>query len=115
MKRPGHCTLCEDPVFEILQERDGEPIKVGQPLENAWRVSFRLSDGTIGDITFCAGCLDAIPNSLDEIWAKCLERFDFEETRRVGEQPKGVAEFLEHIKTLSIRKEVGRMMWTAVT
>lgn len=103
MKRPGHCTLCEEPVFDAAK-----------PRPDAWRVRFLLSDETTADITFCTKCLPAIPDSHGEIWAKVLERFDFEESHRTEEPSEAVTEFLIHIKTVSIEEEVGRMKWNTI-
>lgn len=106
MKQPGHCTLCEKPVFDLSDK----PV----PLPDAWRVRFLLSDETTADITFCASCLSDIPDSHDLIWSRVLERFDFEESRRKEKPSEAVVEFLDHIKTVSIDHEVGRMLWSAV-
>lgn len=105
MKQPGHCTLCDKPVFDMTTV---------VPLPDAWRIRFLLSDETTADITFCASCLPDIPSSHELIWSKVLERFDYEETQRVEEPSEAVTEFLSHIKTVSIEGEVGRMLWNAV-
>jgi hypothetical protein len=49
-----------EPVFEILA-----PGRLGQPLENARRVTLVLLDGTHADVTFCTDC---------EVSAKTLPR-----------------------------------------
>lgn len=108
MKQPGHCTLCDKPVFQIS---DG---KITHPLPDAWRVRFLLSDETTADMTFCVDCLPDIPESHELIWIKVLERFDFEESQRTEKPSEALAEFLSHIKTVSINREVGRMLWSAV-
>lgn len=106
MKRPGYCTLCENPVFQVVENR------IGPPLSNAWRVTFLLSDETMADMTFCSTCLPDIESAHGMIWEKVLERFDYDETQRVGEPSPSVIEFLEHIKTVSIRCETARILFS---
>ncbi len=76
-KRPGHCTLCGEPVFEIRSALGGAPgervLLVDQPLDNAIRATFQLHGGSIMDLTFCTSCIESIPTRLNEIWDNVLE------------------------------------------
>lgn len=120
MKRPGHCTICETPVREIVSKHTkgklkGEPIRFGPWLENAWRVTYLLSDGSTCDITFCDEHLDADPA---EIWGAVKERFLWEEeniaAERTAVQQNAVEKELDRVLSLMIKKEAGRRMWKYV-
>lgn len=124
MKRPGHCTLCDEPVREIVRKhtkgkKKGEPVQLGKWLDNAYRVSFLLSDGSVADMTFCKACLDnGMDNLHTEIWGRVKERFLWEEenleVERTPLQQAAVEKELNRILSLSIEKEVGRKMWLYV-
>lgn len=129
MKRPGHCTLCETPVREIVSKHTkgklkGEPIQFGPWLENAWRISYLMSDGAIADITFCENCLDITDGSFDEIRETYTERFLWEEENRAALSPaapertavqqRAVEKELDRVLGLRIEKEIGRRMWKYV-
>lgn len=120
MKRPGHCTLCDEPVREIVKKhtkgkKKGEPVQLGGWLDNAWRVSFLLSDNSIADMTFCGECVESTKNLYSEIWERVKERFLWEEevleVQRTPVQQAAVEKTLNHILEQSIEKEVGRRMW----
>ncbi len=117
MKRPGCCTLCETPVREIVSKHTkgklkGEAIQFGPWEENAWRVTYLLSDDSTADITFCHDHLDG---NYDEIWKTCTDRFLWEEQNflleRTAVQQNRVEKELDRIFALKIEKEVGRRMW----
>lgn len=126
MKRPGHCTLCETPVREIVSKHTkgklkGEPIQFGPWKENAWRVTYLMSDGSTADITFCGEHLDG---DFEEIRKIYTERFLWEEDEeirilrgnidRTAVQQSVVEKELDRIVALKIEKEVGRRMWKHV-
>lgn len=126
MKIPGYCTLCETPVQEIISKHTngklkGQPIKLGPWLENAWRISYLMSDGAIADITFCENCRDG---DFDEIRETYTERFLWEEENRSAISPvspertavqqRAVEKELDRVLSLRIEKEVGRRMWKYV-
>lgn len=77
IKRPGHCTLCDEPVFEIrsaLGGAEGERVQIiDAPLDNAIRATFQLCNGSIMDLTFCDQCILTVDTKLDEIWDNVLE------------------------------------------
>lgn len=50
-KRPGCCTRCETPVYEIADNG-----AVGRMTDRGTQVEFLLSDGTECDVTFCNDC-----------------------------------------------------------
>lgn len=117
MKRPGHCTLCETPVREIVAKHTtgplkGEPSQLGEWKDNAYRVSYLLSDGSIADITFCENCLDG---DFGEIWAAVKDRFMWEEEfmapQRTPKQQEAVDRELNRVLTLKIEKKVGQAIW----
>lgn len=71
-KKVGCCTLCDTPVFEIVQRFDpplSEPKAIGPPTDRAYKVSFVLMDGSIMYLTFCDLCT---PTKFPEIWGKVL-------------------------------------------
>lgn len=103
MKRPGYCTLCEEPVFKF---DGGRP---SFPLETAWRVNFLLTDDTSADITFCDDCLTDITENMDKIWEICLERFDFEERDRPPSPEKDA--IIAHLKDQHLVREQARTRW----
>ena len=123
MKRPGHCTLCESPVREIVSKHTkgklkGEVIQFGPWLENAWRLTYLMSDGSTADITFCEEHLDG---DFEEIRKVYTERFLWEEDKeiralkgnpeRTAVQQHAVEKELDRVLNLKIEKEVGRRMW----
>ncbi len=123
MKRPGCCTLCEIPVREVVSKHTtgklkGEAIQFGPWLENAWRVTYLMSDGSTADITFCEGHLDG---DCEEIRKSYTERFLWEEENRslicpaapprTAVQQHAVEKELDRVLNLKIEKEVGRRMW----
>ncbi len=104
MKRPGYCTLCEKPVFEFTGD------KPSRPHDDAWRVNFLLSDDTSADITFCAGCLEVLPEETGRVWEICLDAFDNDEKDRpTNDQKSG---FLVHIHEQHLVRELSRVRWT---
>lgn len=78
IKRNGCCTLCDEPVFEVIDRfpsshlRAGHPRSLGAALEGATRVSLLLTDGSSTTLSFCARCAPEIGSRLVEIWRKCL-------------------------------------------
>lgn len=126
MKRPGCCTLCETPVREVVSKHTkgklkGEAIEFGPWMENAWRVTYLMSDGSTADITFCPECFDG---DFEEIQKKYTERFLWEEDKeirvlkgnpeRTAMQQYAVEKELDRVLSLNIEKEVGRRMWKYV-
>lgn len=82
MKRIGHCTLCDEPAFEVLRVVDGIPTEIGRPLAGARRVTLVLVDGSRTDLTFCKKCevsasvLPLIHERSREAWAAQSQRSD---------------------------------------
>jgi hypothetical protein len=107
VKRPGHCTLCEEPVFKF----DGE--KPSFPLESAWRVNFLLTDDTSADITFCEECLMGLSENLEKVWEICLERFDYEERHRDEPSPEADA-VIAHLKEQHLVRIQSETRWDAL-
>ena len=69
----GCCTICDAEVFEIeLRNPDTRvPTKVGKPHADAMRTDFRMMDGTLMSLTFCAKCAaDLEPAKFPAIWAR---------------------------------------------
>ena len=104
MKRPGYCTLCEEPVFKFAE---GKPFF---PLEMAWRVDFLLSDKTIASITFCEECLKNLSENLERVWEICLERFDYEEKQRQKPSPEADA-MIAHLKEQHLVRIQSETRW----
>ena len=61
-KIAGCCSLCDNPVFEVMAVweegtlRVGEPKRLGVANDGATRVSFLLLLGGYTDMTFCVDC-----------------------------------------------------------
>ncbi len=123
MKRPGCCTLCETPVREIVSKHTkgklkGEPKELGPWLENAWRLTYLMSDDSTADITFCD---EHLQGDFDEIRKSYTDRFLWEEENRAlvcpsapsrtAVQQHAVEKELDRVLNLRIEKEVGRRMW----
>jgi hypothetical protein len=108
IKIPGCCSICDQEVFEILEKKDGIPTRVGQPKDEAQRVTFLLSGGEHMDLTFCAQCA-SVMNEEDypELWKKVLRSWEHE---LKGKEP---AWFLE-MKDKSIQSEVETNNWKKV-
>ena len=68
-KRPGCCTRCETPVYEI-----GPNGAVGRMTDLGTQVEFLLSDGTECDVTFCTTCAAALsPGDFGAVWDAVLD------------------------------------------
>ena len=92
MKTIGHCTQCDEPVFEVLathatdHPKAGRPLRLGGLVDNdAVRITYVLATGTLASITFCGKCA-ASALDIKGVWRKCLA-LAAEEIRdaRVGE------------------------------
>lgn len=77
MKKIGHCTQCDGPVFEVLAQfpadhpRAGTPRRLGGLVDDkAVRITYVLADGTNAGITFCGACSDGV--DVKSAWRKCL-------------------------------------------
>ena len=83
VKRNGCCTLCDEPVFEIVDRfpasdpRAGQPRAIGKALEGARRVALVLTDGSTTTLSFCDACTPGITDRMGEIWRKCLDTMAF--------------------------------------
>ena len=79
-KVAGSCTLCGKMTFDVLrQNADGTPIRLGKPLDTAWRLHFVLADGSTMSLTFCEPCArDLAPIHYPLIWQNVLEAFRHE-------------------------------------
>ena len=68
-KRPGCCTRCETPVYEI-----GRNGAVGRMTDLGTQVEFLLSNGTECDVTFCTTCAAALsPGDFGAVWDAVLD------------------------------------------
>ena len=126
MKRPGCCTLCEKPGREVVSKHTkgklkGETIQFGPWMDNAWRVTYLMSDGSTADMTFCEEHLDG---DFEEIRKIYTDRFLWEEDpeiralkgnpARTAVQQHAVEKELDRVLNLKIKQEVGRRMWKYV-
>lgn len=92
IKIPGHCTICDRAVFEVVERHssgilEGHPKKFGKPID-AIRVEYFLADGSRCTMTCCKDCLDAMvnPENFPKIWEKVIHSFIFENKPEVREQ-----------------------------
>lgn len=61
----GHCSLCDEPCFEVLAVwdegvRKGEPKRLGAPNPGTTKVAFLLLSGGYTDMTFCGSCAESL-------------------------------------------------------
>lgn len=75
----GCCSLCDEPVFEVMavwedhDVRAGEPKRLGPVNEGTIRVSFLLLSGGYTDMTFCGQCAEELtPEQYTWLWRKNL-------------------------------------------
>lgn len=78
-KIAGCCSLCDTPVFEVLQrwddgeKRAGEPKMLGQPNPDTTRIEFLLFNGRLTHMTFCGPCAESLaPEQYSALWNKNL-------------------------------------------
>ncbi len=92
VKRLGCCTLCDEPVFEIVETMkvDGidMPKVLGKPLDTARRVHLILTGGTNMALTFCTDC-SVTPETLPEIYRKVRLAWALEATNSTRTQIGG--------------------------
>ena len=73
-KVAGACSICDREVFEVVR-RDPDTrqiLQLGRPLPEAVRADFRMIDGTIASITFCADCASGFDASqIAPLWNRC--------------------------------------------
>ena len=80
-KKAGHCTQCGVLLYDTVWKHTEGPLKgeFGQfagPNDNAWRVTFVLTDGNTTNQLFCEECLGSI--NLIKCWKATIEAFRFE-------------------------------------
>jgi hypothetical protein len=75
----GCCTLCGEPIFEVLQvqgEADmfpGEPKQLGRPIGDPTRIAFLLFNGNNCDLSFCEACAISLSTEhYGSLWRTCL-------------------------------------------
>ncbi|MCP4900110.1 MAG: hypothetical protein GY906_24330 [bacterium] len=84
IKRLGCCTLCDEPVFEVIAAHtegpyDGHPRELGPAMEKRTMLSFNLKSGRRIVLTFCSECADGLGrDKFDEIWQKCIASNQYE-------------------------------------
>ena len=129
VKWNGCCVLCDKEVFEIETRYVeafvgpgsvflGRPKDIGKPLTVARRLTFRLSDNTDADITFCEDCATGAADRLPEIWGRCLGAFRFENEHRVEfgfdnspERIETANELIEYLSMVTITSLAGSELW----
>lgn len=85
MKRLGHCTLCDQQVFNIIatfptgHPLAGRPRRLGKPMDNAVRLHLLLTGGTTVPVTLCDTC----EPDLKKIWRRCLEAMADQQCNRL--------------------------------
>jgi hypothetical protein len=83
-KIPGHCTLCDAEVFDIVA-RPPSPWQVGKPHADAMRVTFFLFGGSTMDLTFCEACANALePSQFPTIWNRVMLSWEAESPGHPG-------------------------------
>lgn len=113
VKRAGCCTRCDTEVFEVKTRflegpLAGFPRQLGKHSEQAYRIDYALTDGSICTLTACEACREWMsdPANLPAIWQKVLRTFVFEERADVRAalpaRPRTPAE-QQHIQTELIK------------
>ena len=93
MKHTGCCTLCDRVVFDVVTtftagELSGWPKQIGQPHDDARRVTLAFADGTTGEITLCGDC-QPTPERMAQIHHQIRRAWAFEGTNGRREQAGG--------------------------
>ena len=114
VKLSGCCTLCDEPVFEVVarwqegERHAGEPRRLGPPLDHARRITFLLLDGSTNDLTFCASCMESLtPAQYPAIWQKNLRSWQ----RELNEKPGSSMTWLEKQFGNGLLCELVRKTW----
>lgn len=88
-KIAGACTKCDEIVFEVVERNEDRiPTKLGPPLENAVRVTFRLMKGSAMDLTFCRHCAEGL-DAMDypHIWRRVMDSWEAQSPGHPGGAP----------------------------
>ena len=81
--RKACCILSGCEVFKVFSRYEdgpmiGDPDRIGPPLDEAWRVTLALADGTTSDVTVHADVLKEVEDRLPELWGNAIEAHAFE-------------------------------------
>ncbi len=77
IKINGCCTICDKPVYEVVNRfpeghiLQGKVDRIGQPLDKAMIVTYVLSNGSATTLTVCEGCIEDARAELSAVWLKC--------------------------------------------
>ncbi len=77
IKSNGCCTICDEPVFEIVSRLpeghvlQGKIDRIGRPLDKAMIVTYVLINGSVTTQTVCEDCVLPAMAELSAIWTKC--------------------------------------------
>jgi hypothetical protein len=107
-KISGACTKCDLEVFEVV-ERDEQrlPIKLGLPLDDAVRVTFRLMKGSAMDLTFCRHCAEGL-DALDypHLWNRVMTSWEAQSPGHPGGAKGHIDDGIVSIDRKQLWKEV---------
>jgi hypothetical protein len=106
----GLCSLCEAPCFEIMavwdkgEKNEGEPKRLGPPMNDSERITFLLFDGRRTDMTVCGACAESLTaEQYALLWRKNLAGYMREQD--------GNPEKFKHQFVNGILCELNRTTW----
>jgi len=104
IRKTGCCVNCDAELYEIRQVRTdgpyaGHPSRLGPPLPDGLAVTFLLMDGTLCDLSLCAGCASGAVDNLPRIWKKVMNSMVYEQdaTAATPKQLEGYRQLNMHL------------------
>ena len=109
----GLCSICEAPCFEIMavwdagEKNEGEPKRLGQPMNDSALIAFLLFDGNRTDMTLCGACSESLTaEQYPLLWRKNLSGYMREQN---GNPEKFKRQFVNGILC-----ELSRTTWNEI-
>jgi len=84
-KVPRACCVCDRQTAEVLQTRQGRPVKFGKNLAGARVLRLRMLDGSLSEHSLCADCT---PTGMDLaiIWDRAVRLYGEQASREQTER-----------------------------
>ncbi len=106
-KKTGHCTLCDEPVYEVRttwpegHPYAGEPRELGAAHEGTMKLGFALTGGSTVELTFCEPCSHEASGNLVKIWQRCLatQAYEIRNITKIGTKPRTKTEMFQLVSS----------------